>query len=163
MPASGLPIRVCYEDFIDTGDSTFEWPDFDARSASSLFYTSGTTGNPKGVLYSHRSDALHALTLGGATGFGFSRRRTRSCSTHADVSRQWRLADPPMQHPWWERNWCCPARSWTPASIAELIEAEGVTVTRRRADAFPDLLKSRRAGRPRWHVERIAGPPDRAV
>ena len=69
--SESLPNLVCYEDFISSGDSGFEWPVFDELSASSLFYTSGTTGNPKGVLYSHRSDVLHALTLGGACGFGF--------------------------------------------------------------------------------------------
>ena len=46
MPASALPNLVCYEDFVDTGDSGFEWLVFDELSASSLFYTSGTTGNP---------------------------------------------------------------------------------------------------------------------
>ena len=90
MPASCLPNLVCYEDFIGTGDSEFEWPVFDELSASSLFYTSGTTGNPKGVLYSHRSDVLHALTLGGACGFGFHGAGYHPADD-ADVSCQWRL------------------------------------------------------------------------
>ena len=90
MPASALPNLVCYEDFIDTGDSGFEWPVFDELSASSLFYTSGTTGNPKGVLYSHRSDVLHALTLGGAYRFWIPGAGHHPADD-ADVSRQWRL------------------------------------------------------------------------
>lgn len=63
MPATNIPNIQCYEDFLDSGDENFQWPVFDELSASSLFYTSGTTGNPKGVLYSHRSDVLHCLSI----------------------------------------------------------------------------------------------------
>ncbi|TLM77343.1 long-chain fatty acid--CoA ligase [Microbulbifer harenosus] len=52
-----------YEDFIACEAETFAWPEFDENSACALCYTSGTTGNPKGVLYSHRSTVLHALTV----------------------------------------------------------------------------------------------------
>jgi fatty-acyl-CoA synthase len=61
MPAaSSIPGLLCYEDLIATQASDYEWPRFDESAASSLCYTSGTTGNPKGVLYSHRSSLLHS-------------------------------------------------------------------------------------------------------
>jgi 3-(methylthio)propionyl---CoA ligase len=64
MPAaSKLANLHCYEDLIDGHDDHYEWPSFDERSASSLCYTSGTTGNPKGVLYSHRSTILHTYAV----------------------------------------------------------------------------------------------------
>ncbi|WP_406868817.1 3-(methylthio)propionyl-CoA ligase [Paraburkholderia fungorum] len=50
---------LCYEDLVDGHSDAFDWPLLDENSASSLCYTSGTTGNPKGVLYSHRSTLLH--------------------------------------------------------------------------------------------------------
>jgi acyl-CoA synthetase (AMP-forming)/AMP-acid ligase II len=50
---------LCYEDLIDGHGDSFSWPRFDENLASSVCYTSGTTGNPKGVLYSHRSTILH--------------------------------------------------------------------------------------------------------
>ena len=59
MPASNLPNLLCYEDLIAANKPDFAWPTFDENTASSLCYTSGTTGNPKGVLYSHRSTMLH--------------------------------------------------------------------------------------------------------
>jgi fatty-acyl-CoA synthase len=60
MPATtSIPDLLCYEDLIETHTDGFVWPTFDENSASSLCYTSGTTGNPKGVLYSHRSTVLH--------------------------------------------------------------------------------------------------------
>jgi hypothetical protein len=61
MPASSLPDLLCYEELLAGQSGDFAWPQFDENSASSLCYTSGTTGNPKGVLYSHRSSVLHSL------------------------------------------------------------------------------------------------------
>lgn len=62
LPAdSNIPNLLCYEDLIDANSDEFEWPLFDENSASSLCYTSGTTGNPKGALYSHRSTVLHSF------------------------------------------------------------------------------------------------------
>ena len=61
MPSSQvLPNLLCYEDLIDAEHDRFDWPDLDENTASGLCYTSGTTGNPKGALFSHRSTVLHA-------------------------------------------------------------------------------------------------------
>jgi 3-(methylthio)propionyl---CoA ligase len=61
LPAdSGVPNLVSYEAWIGAQSATYQWPSFDENSASSMCYTSGTTGNPKAGLYSHRSTILHA-------------------------------------------------------------------------------------------------------
>ena len=57
---SAIPKLLCYEELVAAQDDSFEWPSFDERTAACLCYTSGTTGNPKGVLYAHRSTVLHA-------------------------------------------------------------------------------------------------------
>ena len=59
MPAS-MPDAICYEDLISSHSGDYTWPVFDEHMASSLCYTSGTTGNPKGVLFQHRSTILHS-------------------------------------------------------------------------------------------------------
>ena len=61
LPAdSGIPGLTSYEDWIGGASAEYQWPTFDENSASSMCYTSGTTGNPKAALYSHRSTTLHA-------------------------------------------------------------------------------------------------------
>ncbi len=60
---TGLATLPCYESLIAAEDADFAWPEFDERTAAALCYTSGTTGNPKGALYSHRSTVLHAFAI----------------------------------------------------------------------------------------------------
>ncbi|WP_273162475.1 MULTISPECIES: 3-(methylthio)propionyl-CoA ligase [Massilia] len=71
-PAGAIPGLLCYEELIGAASGDYDWPQFDERSAASLCYTSGTTGNPKGALYSHRSTVLHAYAsaLPNALGIG---------------------------------------------------------------------------------------------
>lgn len=63
MPATTLRNAVAFEDWLQASDGDFAWRTFDENTAAALCYTSGTTGNPKGVLYSHRSNVLHALMV----------------------------------------------------------------------------------------------------
>ncbi|XAH21121.1 3-(methylthio)propionyl-CoA ligase [Xylophilus sp. GW821-FHT01B05] len=60
---TGIPNLISYEDWINEHSNEYQWPTFDENTASSMCYTSGTTGNPKGVLYSHRSTLLHAFAI----------------------------------------------------------------------------------------------------
>ena len=70
--ADQLPGLMFYDELLETGDADFEWPMFDENTASSLCYTSGTTGNPKGVLYSHRSTMLHSFASNTLDCVGYS-------------------------------------------------------------------------------------------
>ena len=62
MPDSAIPNLHCYEELIADEPDSYDWPEPDENDACSLCYTSGTTGNPKGVLYSHRATVLHAMS-----------------------------------------------------------------------------------------------------
>ena len=61
MPKTSLPNALCYEDIVAAEDGDYRWAKLDENTAAALCYTSGTTGNPKGVLYSHRSNVIHSL------------------------------------------------------------------------------------------------------
>src|SRR5580700_4762256 len=70
MPATALPNAVAYEDWIGEVDGDFAWKSFDENTAAGLCYTSGTTGHPKGVVYSHRSNVLQAMAIAWTDVFG---------------------------------------------------------------------------------------------
>jgi len=63
MPETSLPNAICYETLIGGQPNRYDWPPLDENTAAALCYTSGTTGEPKGTLYSHRSLVLHAFSI----------------------------------------------------------------------------------------------------
>src|SRR5437868_10284479 len=74
MPQTSLKNAVPYEQWMGEVDGDFSWKAFDENTAAGMCYTSGTTGNPKGVLYSHRSNVLHGLMANMADMKGYSSR-----------------------------------------------------------------------------------------
>jgi acyl-CoA synthetase (AMP-forming)/AMP-acid ligase II len=127
MPAnSKVANLLCYEDLISQNSDQFTWPSFDENSACTLCYTSGTTGNPKGVLYSHRSTMLHT--------FAAALPDSLNCSA-TDVI----LPVVPMFHvnAWGLPYVACmtgaklvfPGAGLDGKSLYELMEAEGVTLS----------------------------------
>jgi acyl-CoA synthetase (AMP-forming)/AMP-acid ligase II len=127
MPAAeGMPNLLCYEELIAERDEQFAWPTFDEHAAAVLCYTSGTTGNPKGVLISHRSMVLNALVICMPGNLGISPQETI-------------LPIVPMFH---INGWCIPyaaliggAKLVLPgprldgAGLYEMMETEKVTVS----------------------------------
>ncbi len=125
MPTiEGVANVYCYEDLIAPHSEQFDWPQFDERTGTALCYTSGTTGNPKGALYSHRAIVLNAMS---------------DCMVLSLSSRATVLPVVPMFH---INAWCIPyaapmvgARLVLPgprldgASVYELMEAEKVTIS----------------------------------
>ena len=76
----------CYETLLAEADEDYAWPEFDENTASALCYTSGTTGRPKGVLYSHRATMLHTYAVNSAEMFGIRVGRSH-LACRVDVSR----------------------------------------------------------------------------
>ncbi len=127
MPASSkVPGLLCYEELIEDAGDAFTWPSFDENTASSLCYTSGTTGNPKGALYSHRSTLLHT--------FAAALPDSLNCSARDTI-----LPVVPMFHvnAWGLPYAACmvgaklvfPGPHLDGKSLHELFESEGVTVS----------------------------------
>ncbi|MFW6077258.1 MAG: long-chain-fatty-acid--CoA ligase, partial [Hyphomicrobiales bacterium] len=125
MPAdTALRNAMCYETLIAAGDPGFAWPRLDENTACGLCYTSGTTGNPKGVLYSHRSNVLHALTSCSGDALALSSRETIMPVVPMFHANTWSLA---FSGPMSGARLVMPGARLDGASLHELIEAEKVT------------------------------------
>ena len=148
MPETSLPNAMCYEELVAEQPATYQWPEFDENTACMLCYTSGTTGNPKGSLYSNRSVVLHALYQQVAM--------QQASLTHLETE----LSIVPMFHVGaWGLPFICPmvgAKLVLPGprydgpSLFDLMEAEGVSVTAGVPTIVTTLLATmrERAGKP---------------
>src|SRR5690349_13059624 len=122
--AHAPPGVLVYEDLLAAQTPDFDWPDLDEKSASGLCYTSGTTGNPKGVLYGHRSTVLHALALVAPDAFNFSARDVVMPCAQMYHANAWCT---PYAAPLVGAKLVLPGRLLDGPSVAELIESESVT------------------------------------
>lgn len=126
MPQTGLRNAISFEELVSRVDDDFAWAKFDENTAAGLCYTSGTTGNPKGVLYSHRSNVLHAMAANTSDCMG-----AKSTDTLMPVV--------PMFHAnAWATTFACPmtgSKLVMPGakldgpSVYELLDKEKVTIT----------------------------------
>ncbi len=92
MPKTGLKGAVAYEDWIGEADGNFSWVEVDENDACGMCYTSGTTGEPKGVVYSHRSNVLHSLIACMTDNFRISSRDTALMVVPMFHANSWSLA-----------------------------------------------------------------------
>ena len=126
MPGTTLPGALCYEELLADKPETYDWPELDERAAAAMCYTSGTTGNPKGALYHHRSTVLHALGLLAA---GVVPLRQGSVVMPAVPMFHVQAWGQPYAAPIAGAKIVLPGRKLDGGSLRELMEAEGVTVT----------------------------------
>ncbi|UEM22190.1 long-chain-fatty-acid--CoA ligase [Skermanella mucosa] len=126
MPESKLPNLLCYETLVRGHSDRYEWPRFDEWTASSLCYTSGTTGNPKGVLYSHRSTVLHSYAVALPDALNLSSNDTVMPVVPMFHVNAWGL---PYASPMTGAKLVFPGAKMDGASLHELIELGGVTVS----------------------------------
>ncbi len=126
MPESKLSDLVCYEDLLSEQTDDFVWPEFDENTASSLCYTSGTTGHPKGVLYSHRSSVLHGFSVSLPAVLALSESETFLPVVPMFHANAWGT---PYAIPMTGTKLVLPGPALDGASLTELMREEGVTST----------------------------------
>ncbi|MGY2994468.1 fatty-acyl-CoA synthase [Mesorhizobium sp. URHB0026] len=124
MPQTTLPNAVAYEDWLDEVDGDFAWKTFDEGTAAGMCYTSGTTGDPKGVVYSHRSNVLHAMIASMPDAMGLSSRDTILPVVPMFHANAWGLG---QSGPMIGAKLVMPGCKMDGASIYELLDQEKVT------------------------------------
>ncbi len=126
MPETSLRGAVAYEEWLAEADDDFAWAKLDENMAAGLCYTSGTTGGPKGVLYSHRSNVLHAMACAAPDYLALSSRDTVLPVVPLFHANSWSLA---YSAPMTGAKLVLPGAKLDGASLLELLEGEGVTLT----------------------------------
>jgi len=124
MPATSLPNVLCCEDIVAAETPELDWPEFDENTASSLCYTSGTTGNPKGALYSHRSTLLHSYALCASNNVGIASHDVLCPIVPMFHVNAWGI---PYAAAMAGAKLVFPGSRLDGASLQELFEGEGVT------------------------------------
>jgi fatty-acyl-CoA synthase len=126
MPPTALRNAVPYEEWIAEVDGDFAWKSFEENTAAGMCYTSGTTGNPKGVLYSHRSNVFHSLMAAQPDAMGVSSRDVIMPVVPMFHANCWGLA---LTSPMVGAAMVMPGAKLDGASIYELLDRERVTFT----------------------------------
>ena len=126
MPETQLENIYCYESLVLAQEDQYEWPLFDENTASSLCYTSGTTGNPKGVLYSHRSTVLHSWCACSADTLGISNKDNLLVIVPMFHANAWGT---PYAAPMAGAKMVFPGPHLDGESLVELIHSEKITLS----------------------------------
>jgi acyl-CoA synthetase (AMP-forming)/AMP-acid ligase II len=124
MPAVKVDNLLCYETLLAQASPDYAWPQLDENTACTLCYTSGTTGNPKGVLYSHRSTVLHAFAACAADGFALTAKDSILVIVPLFHANAWSL---PFSAAMCGAKLVLPGPRLDPESIYMLLEQEGCT------------------------------------
>jgi 3-(methylthio)propionyl---CoA ligase len=126
MPETKLKNAVAYEEWIGACDADFTWKTFDENTAAAMCYTSGTTGDPKGVLYSHRSNVIHSLMANSKDALGASASDTMLPVVPLFHANSWGIA---FSAPSMGTKLVMPGPKLDGASVYELLDTENVTCT----------------------------------
>jgi fatty-acyl-CoA synthase len=138
MPKTTLKSVLCYEDLLAAESENYVWPSFDEREAAALCYTSGTTGNPKGVLFSHRSTVLHSYAVCMADTVGLSAQDCVCPVVPMFHVNAWGM---PYAAPMTGAKLAFPGPALDGASLLTLFEAEQVTISMAVPTVWLGLLK----------------------